>query len=304
MMSLLPWIGFCTFVFVMLAVDLGIFHRTSHEVSIKEASIWSAVWIGLAMAFNTLIWLTMGADKATEFFAGYVIEKSLSVDNIFIFVLLFGAFKVAKEYQHRVLFWGIIGALLMRGLFIAGGISLLHLFHPIIYIFCAFLIFTGIKMLFTDQKEINFERHLAMRIVRKFFRVTPDYVDGKMTVIKDGKRYITPLLLVLIMVEVTDLIFAVDSIPAILAISHDPFIVFTSNVFAILGLRSLYFALAGAVQHFKYLSHSLSAILIFVGFKMLGSDFYHVPTSLSLLIIVTILLIGGFASWIHQRRHQ
>jgi tellurite resistance protein TerC len=256
------------------------------------------------MGFNGIVWATMGAPKALEFFAGYVIEKSLSVDNIFIFVLLFGSFKVPKKYQHKVLFWGILGALIMRGLFIAGGISLLHIFHPVIYLFGAFLVFTGIKMIFTDQKEMDFEKHSVMRISRKLFRVTSHYVEDKLTVIQDGKRYVTPLLLVLIMVEVTDLLFAVDSIPAVLAISHDPFIVFTSNVFAIMGLRSLYFALAGAVQNFHYLSHALAAILSFVGIKMLASDIYPIPTGISLLVIVSILMAGGVASWIYSYRQR
>lgn len=303
-MSLLPWIGFGVFVLAMLAVDLGIFHKNSHEVKVKEAVIWSVVWISLALAFNGLIWATMGAPKAMEFFAGYVIEKSLSVDNIFIFVLLFASFKVPKKYHHKVLFWGILGALVMRGLFIGGGISLLHYFHPIIYIFGAFLVFTGIKMLITDQKEMDFEKNIILRISRKLFRVTPHYVEDKLIVIQNGKRYITPLLLVLIMVEVTDLIFAVDSIPAVLAISHDPFIVFTSNVFAIMGLRSLYFALAGAVQNFHYLTHALAGILSFVGIKMLTSDIYPISTGISLMVIVSILFIGGCASWIYSYRNR
>ena len=303
-MSLLPWIGFGVFVLAMLAVDLGIFHKNSHEVKVKEAVIWSVVWISLALAFNGLIWATMGAPKAMDFFAAYVIEKSLSVDNIFIFVLLFASFKVAKKYHHKVLFWGILGALVMRGLFIGGGISLLHYFHPIIYIFGAFLVFTGIKMLITDQKEMDFEKNIILRISRKLFRVTPHYVEDKMIVIQNGKRHITPLLLVLIMVEVTDLIFAVDSIPAVLAISHDPFIVFTSNVFAIMGLRSLYFALAGAVQNFHYLTHALAGILSFVGIKMLTSDIYPISTGISLMVIVSILFIGGCASWIYSYRNR
>jgi tellurite resistance protein TerC len=304
MTTLLPWIGFIVFVLAMLAIDLGIFHRESHEVKMKEAIGWSAIWITLAFAFNAIIWTTMGAPKGMEFLTAYIIEKSLSVDNIFIIVLLFSAFQVDKKYQHRVLFWGIIGALIMRGLFIAGGVSLITYFHPIIYIFGAFLVFTGLKMLFTHGKEVDFEKNIVLRLARKYFRVTPGYVGDKFIVVQNGQRFITPLFLVLLLVEATDLIFAVDSIPAVLAISHDPFIVFTSNVFAILGLRSLYFALAGAVQSFRYLTHALATILMFVGTKMMIADFYKVPTNISLVVIVTVLTIGGLASWMYNHRQK
>jgi tellurite resistance protein TerC len=300
----LPWIGFNIFVVAMLALDLGVFNRNAHEIKIKEAAIWSTVWIGLALLFGVGVWHFEGAIKAGEFFTGYVIEKSLSVDNIFVMLLLFNSFKVPSKYQHKVLFYGIVGALVMRAFFIFAGVSLIHKFHSIIYIFGAFLIFTGIKMLFADQKEIDFEKNLVLRLARQFFPVTPDYVDGKFWVKTATKTVITPLLLVLLMVETMDLIFAVDSIPAILAISHDPFIVYTSNVFAILGLRSLFFALSGMVSKFHYLTPALAAILCFVGTKMLISGIYTISVGTSLTVILSLLTIAILASWIRSSRQS
>lgn len=285
----MEWVLFLVFVLIMLFIDLGVFHKTSHVVKVKEALIWSAVWIGLALLFNTGIYFWAGQQKALEFFTGYLIEKSLSVDNIFIFVLVFSFFKVPPLYQHKVLFWGIFGALVMRVIFIFAGVALIQQFHWIIYIFGAFLIYTGIKMLSQKDKEIHPEKNPVLKLAQKYIRVVPSYEGDKFFVRKNKIRYATPLFIVLLFIETTDLIFAVDSIPAILAISSDPFIVFTSNVFAILGLRSLYFALSGIIEKFVYLSYGLALILMFVGLKMLLSDIFHIPIGISLGIIALIL---------------
>ena len=294
--QLLLWGGFNLFVLAMLAVDLLVFHRKPHEVSLKEALAWSAVWIGLALAFNAGIYFFQGKQLALEFLTGYLIEKSLSVDNIFVFLMIFSFFKVPAKYQHEVLFWGILGALLMRAGFIAGGVTLMKHFHGIIYLFGAFLIFTGIKMALEKDKEIHPEKNLFLRLVYRFFPVTKEYEGDKFFVKKNGRIFATPLLIVLLVVETTDVIFAVDSIPAILSITQNSFIVYTSNVFAILGLRALYFALAGVIQLFHYLHYGLSAILIFVGTKMLIADFYKIPIGLSLSIVAAFLLLSIVAS--------
>ena len=268
------WIGFNLFVLLMLALDLGVFHRKSHIVRFKEAILWSIFWIVLALIFNAGIFYFQGSQRALEFLTGYLIEKSLSVDNIFIFLLIFSYFRVPDIYQHKVLFWGILGALIMRAIFIFAGVSLIHKFHWIIYIFGIFLILTGIKMALQKEKEIHPERNPVLRLFQKMMPVTKDYIKDKFFVHQEGRYHATPLFVSLLFVETTDLIFAVDSIPAILAITQDTFIVYTSNVFAILGLRSLYFALAGFMKLFHYLHYGLSAILIFVGIKMIISDFY------------------------------
>ncbi|HJX28521.1 MAG TPA: TerC family protein [Thermoanaerobaculia bacterium] len=296
--SLWLWAGFNVFVLAMLALDLGVFHRKAHEVSMKEATAWSAVWISLALLFNVGIWHFMGPQAGVEFLTGYLIEKSLSVDNIFVIALLFGYFAVPSLYQHRVLFWGILGALVMRAAFILAGAALLESFHWIIYIFGGFLILTGIKMALARDTEIHPEHNPLMKLVRRLFPVTSDYRGQKFFVRENGKLWATPLFLVLVMVESTDLVFAVDSIPAIFAVTKDPFIVYTSNVFAILGLRSLYFLLAGVMQKFIYLKLGLSAILVFVGVKMTIVDFYKIPSSISLLVIATLLAISiGASLW-------
>jgi tellurite resistance protein TerC len=300
--TLLVWGGFVLFVLAMLAIDLGIFHRDSHAVSMKEAGIWTCVWISLATCFGIGLWLFDSTDKALAFAAGYVIEYSLSMDNIFVFVLIFTYFAVPAAYQHRVLFWGIMGALVMRGVMIAAGAALIKQFHWIIYIFGAFLVFTGIRMAFHDNSEIHPEQNPLIRLFRRIMPVTKDYEGEHFFVRHAGKLMATPLFLVLLMVESTDLIFAVDSIPAIFAVTTDPFIVFTSNVFAILGLRSLYFILAGAVDKFHYLKLGLSAVLTYVGVKMLASEWYKIPTAVSLLIIISILGIAVVASLIRARR--
>ncbi len=295
--SIFFWIGFHIFIFLILALDLGIFHKQSHKVPVKEAVIWSFVWVLLAMAFNLFILFEFGNDSALEFFTGYVIEYSLSVDNIFVFILIFSYFAVNDQYQHKILFWGIIGALIMRGIFIITGIALINKFHWIVLIFGAFLVFTGIRMLIHKSAEVDPEKNPVIRFFRKFLPVTESMHGDKFFVRVDKKFLATPLFLVLLVVESSDLIFAADSIPAILAISKDIFIVYTSNIFAILGLRSLYFAIAGIMGYFRFLKVGLSFVLSFVGFKMLISFFnIEIPTVLSLLIIIAILLVSIFAS--------
>ena len=290
------WIYFNVFVLMMLALDLGVFNRKAHEITIKEAMIWTGVWITLAMCFNALIYYWQGQAKALEFITGYVIEKSLSVDNIFVFVLIFSYFKIPSIHQHKILFWGIIGALIMRAAFIFAGVAMLEKFHWAIYLFGAILIYTGYKMLVQKEKTIEPEKNPVIKLFRRIMPVTHELHDGNFFVKQNGKRFATPLFLVLLLVETTDLIFAVDSIPAILAITQDQFIVYTSNVFAILGLRSLYFALAGMIDKFRYLSVGLAIILIFVGIKMMIVDFYKLPILIALLVIVVILITSIIAS--------
>jgi len=290
------WILFNIFVLGMLALDLGVFHRKAHEVKFKEAITWSVIWILLALVFNFLVYLWHGTQSALEFLTGYLIEKSLSVDNIFVFLLIFEYFGVKSMYQHKVLFWGILGAIIMRAFFIFAGITLIKIFHPIIYLFGALLIFTGIKMAFQKEKEIHPEKNPVIKLFRRFFKITPDYVDGKFFV-KQGRNLIaTPLLVVLLVVESTDVMFAMDSIPAIIAITRDPFIVYTSNIFAILGLRALYFAIAGFVKLFRYFRYGLSIVLVFIGIKMLISDIYKIPTLVSLIVVFSIITVSILAS--------
>ena len=296
MSQLIPWIIFASAVLGLLALDLGVFHRKSHEVKIKEALVWSAVWISLALAFNAFVYFTRGSGPALEFMAGYLIEEALSVDNLFVFLLIFSYFRVPSIVQHKVLFWGILGALLMRAMFIVAGITLIERFHWIIYVFGAFLIYTGIRMVTEQGKEIHPEKNPVLRLFRRLMPVTETYVDDKFFVVKGARRFATPLFIVLLMVETTDLIFAVDSIPAILAITRDPFIVYTSNVFAILGLRSLFFALAGLMKLFRYLNYGLCFILVFVGAKMLLAEFYKMPIVVALGVIIAILGASILAS--------
>lgn len=298
------WVGFNVFVLLMLALDLGVFHRQAHEVKFREAITWSAVWIMLALTFNAGLWYYFGEVKAIEFLTGYIVEKSLSVDNIFVFVLIFTSFQVPSIYQHKVLFWGVLGALVMRVIFIFAGVALITKFHWIIYVFGIFLIYTGIKIAKDKGTKINIENNAVVKYVRKFIPVTSDYFNSRFLVKLNNKWHATPLLLVLILIEVTDLIFAVDSIPAILAITNDPFIVYTSNVFAILGLRSLYFALAGSLKYFTYLHYGLALILVFVGIKMLISEFYKLNSFLSLGIIGLILAGSIAASFIWPAKEK
>lgn len=289
------WIGFNVFILLMLALDLGVFHRKAHEVSFREAVSWSVVWIILALIFNIFIYYQFGKTRAIEYLTGYIIEKSLSVDNIFVFVLIFSSFGVPSAYQHKVLFWGVLGALVMRAIFIFAGVSLIERFHWIIYVFGIFLIYTGIKIAREKGTQLEIGNNPILKFVRRIIPFTSEY-HGSKFFIRNGKRLATPLLLVLILVEITDVIFAVDSIPAILAITSDPFIVYSSNVFAIMGLRSLYFALAGSLKYFIYLHYGLAVILVFVGIKMLISDFYKLNPFISLSIIALILIVSIVAS--------
>jgi tellurite resistance protein TerC len=318
--SIWLWVGFNLFVLALLALDLGVFHRKAHAVSVREATIWSVVWISLSMLFNLGIYFFWhdlapaspysNGDAALAFFTGYLIEKSLSVDNIFVFVLIFSYFSVPNTYQHRVLFWGILGALVMRAALILVGAALIKEFHWIIWIFGVFLIFTGIRMAFHKDEELHPEDNPLVKGLKRFMPVTQEYRGASFFVREAGKLMATPLLLVLLIVESTDLVFAVDSIPAIFAVTEDPFIVYTSNVFAILGLRSLYFLLAGVMHTFHYLKLGLSAVLTFVGVKMLLPDLselvtgvsYKIPTLLSLGVVAAILAVAVAASLLRARR--
>ncbi|HXG04450.1 MAG TPA: TerC family protein [Candidatus Binatia bacterium] len=296
------WVGFLAFIIGMLAIDLLVFSREGHRVSLREAAAWSAVWVGLAAAFAAVVAFWMGGAKSLEFITGYVVEWSLSVDNLFVFLVIFTYFRVPPESRHRVLFYGILGAIIMRGLFIAGGIALLNLFHWIIYVFGAFLILTGVRLAFQSDEHIEPEKNPVLRLARRFLPVTPAYEDSRFIVrTATGRRVATPLLLVLLVVESTDVVFAVDSVPAILAITRDPFIVYTSNIFAVLGLRALFFLIAGVLEYFRYLRYGLSAVLVFVGLKMLVADFYKVPPALSLAVISTLLAASIAASVISVR---
>jgi len=302
--SLGLWIGFNLFILALLALDLGVFHRKSHTVSLKEAGVWSAVWVGLSLAFAAGFYAFRGAEPALQFLTGYLIEKSLSVDNIFVFALIFGYFAVPAAYQHRVLYWGILGALVLRAAFIFAGSALLAQFHWVIYLFGAFLILTGIRMALHRDEEIHPERNPVLRLARRLLPVTADYRGDRLFVREGGRRLATPLFLVLLMIESTDLVFAVDSIPAIFAVTRDPFIVYTSNVFAILGLRSLYFLLAGVIGKFHYLKLGLSSVLVFVGMKMTLADLYKIPSLVSLAVIAAMLAAAVAASLWKSRRDE
>lgn len=315
---LIIWIGFLVLILLLLALDLGVFHRRARAVSIREALVWTCVWVILSLLFNVLVyylydrhWLGVGlqvghelsgTEGALQFFTGYLLEKCLSVDNIFVIAMIFAYFSVPLAYQHRVLFWGILGALVMRGIMIAAGTALIRRIEWIVYVFGGLLILTAVKMLITRHDNIAPDKNPLVRLARRFYPVTPGFEGPKFFVRMDGRLAITPLLLVLIVIETTDLLFAVDSIPAILAITHDPFLVFTSNVFAILGLRSLYFALAGMMHKFQYLKMSLVFLLAFVGVKMLISHHYPIPIHVSLAIIGGILLVGILGSLVGARR--
>ncbi|MEI6090946.1 MAG: TerC family protein [bacterium] len=301
--SWVEWTVFFGIIVFMLVLDLGVFQKKSHKLEMKEALIWSGVWIALSVMFGIYIYLMEGSGQALNYFTGYLLEKSLSVDNIFVFILIFSYFKVNDKYQHKILFWGIIGALIMRAIFIVAGIALMQTFHFMIYIFGALLIYTAIKMIVDKDKEIHPEHNPVIKFFRKHFRVSEHREDGKFF-LKDnlGKLVATPLFIVLLVIETTDVVFAVDSIPAILAITNDTFIVFTSNIFAILGLRALYFAVSGVMQLFRYLSYGLSAILGFIGLKMLASDFFEIPIQYALGVIAVILTISILASvWIKEK---
>ena len=290
------WGGFTAFVLVMLALDLGVFHRKAHEIRFREALIWSVVWVTLALAFNALIWTWYGPTKGLEFLTGYLIEKALSVDNIFVFLVVFSYFAVPAAHQHRVLFWGILGALLMRAIFIAAGAALITKFHWIIYVFGGVLLLTGVKLFLQRNEQMHPERNPVLRLFRRFVPTTPEFHGQRFTVVKAGRRYATPLLAVLVLVEATDLVFAVDSIPAVFAVTKDPFIVYTSNIFAILGLRAMFFLLAGVMDRFRYLKPGLAAVLVFVGAKMMLTGVYKIPIAVSLGVVAGILTVAVVAS--------
>jgi tellurite resistance protein TerC len=286
------WGGFNLLILILLAIDLGIFHRKDHKITIKEGLVWSLIWILVALAFNVVVYFWRGQEVALQFFTGYLIERSLSIDNIFVFLLIFTYFRVSDQYQYKVLFWGILGALIMRGLFIGIGAALISLFHWVIYIFGGFLIITGIRMGMAGDKQIEPEKNPVLRLVRKILPISKSYADGHFFTRIDGRLFATPLLVVLIVVETTDVVFAVDSIPAIFGITLDPFVVYSSNVFAILGLRAMYFAIAGLMDMFHYLKYGLAAILSFVGVKMLISAWYDMPDMLALGIIAALMALS------------
>lgn len=288
------WVGFNLFVIVLLALDLGVLHKGEKQITVRHALLLSLGYLVLALIFAAGMFIFRGETAGYQFLTGYLIEKSLSVDNIFVFVLIFTHFAVPPQYQYRVLFWGILGALVMRASLILVGAAVIEAFHWVIYLFGAFLIFTGIKMLITVGQEPDMENNRVVKFMRRHFRVTDEFVGNKFFVLKDGVRYMTPLFVVLILIEVTDVVFALDSIPAIFAITTDPFIVYTANVFAILGLRALYFALAGVIHRFHYLKYGLSLVLVVVGAKMVLNAWFGakvIPTEIALLI--TAVLIGG-----------
>ncbi len=295
------WLLFLIFVLAMLALDLGVFHRRAHAIGFREALAWSLFWIALAAAFAVLVYFWRGRTPALEFVTGYVVEEALSVDNLFVFLLIFRYFRVPDLYQHRVLFWGIVGALVMRGIFILAGVTLINRFHWLIYLFGAFLVFIGIRLGREAEAEVHPEQNPVLKLLRRHLPLTPDYVGGEFFVRADG-LYATPLLLVLVFVEITDVTFATDSIPAVLAISRDPFVVFTSNVFAVLGLRALYFVLAGMMELFHHLHYGLAAILVFIGVKMLLSEIWPIPTWIALLVVAALLAAAVTASMILPRK--
>jgi tellurite resistance protein TerC len=292
------WAGFFVFISAMLALDLGVLQREAHEVKMKEALCWCAAWVTLALSFKGLIWWWRGAQPAQEFLAAYIVELCLSIDNVFVFILVFSYFKVAPRYQHRVLFWGIIGAVVMRAVFILVGVNVIARFHWVLYIFGAFLVYTGIKMALPSKEEVDVdpEHNFAVRLFRRFFPVSEKNHGGDFFVREGGRRVATPLFIVLIVIETTDLVFALDSLPAVLAITRDGFIALTSNVFAILGLRSLYFALNGIMQLFRYLKVGLALILCFIGVKMLIESWVHVSIGVSLSVIASVLATSVLAS--------
>lgn len=299
--SVLVWIGFNIFVIFMLMLDLGIFHKGNRTISIKESLTWSVIWVIAALLFNAGIYFFSGPSRALEFFTVYLIERSLSIDNIFVFLLIFSYFGISSQYQYKILFWGILGALVMRAFFIVAGVALINQFHWLMYVFGAMLIYIGIKLAFEKNKEIHPEKNPVVNLFKKFFPISHDHENGKFMVKQAGKYFATPLLLVLVVVETTDVIFAVDSIPAALAISKDSFIIYTANVFAILGLRALYFAVAGFMGLFCYLNYGLSAILTFVGIKMVLDDLYEIPIGIALSIVAILILISILASIVKAR---
>lgn len=295
------WTVFIITVLGMLALDLCVLHRKAHTVSLKEALVWSAVWIVLALLFSLGIYLRRGSEPALEFLTGYAIEKALSVDNIFVFLLIFSYFRVDPRYQHKVLFWGILSALAMRALFISAGVVLLREIHEILYAFGVLLVVAGARMFFRKDEKVRPEKNPVLRLFRRFVPVTKEYEGGRFFVRKQGALHATPLFIVLLVVETTDVVFAVDSIPAIFAVTQDPFIIYTSNIFAMLGLRSLYFALGSVIKKLVYLHYGLAAILAFVGVKMLISDFYRISAAAALGVVAAVLLVTTIASLLRRQ---
>ncbi|MBU5615014.1 TerC family protein [Geomonas azotofigens] len=298
------WIAFAGIITVMFILDLFVFNRKSHEIRFREALAWTAVWVGLAMAFNVGVWYVLGSAKALEFLTGYIIEESLSVDNLFVFIMIFSYFKVARAHQPKILKWGIIGALVMRGIFIVVGIELIERFHWMVYVFGAVLIYTGFKMAFGGDEEVHPEHNPLVRLVRRFIPITKRALGDRFFIRRRGIWAATPLFLTLVVVESSDVIFAVDSIPAVLAVTHDPFIVYSSNVFAIMGLRSLYYLLANVMEMFAHLKLGVSVILAFVGGKMLLSNLVEIPLQLSLGVIIGSLTISILTSLMAAKRHR
>ena len=295
------WIGFTLFVLALLALDLGVFHRRAHEVRFREALAWNVVWIALALLFNGWVYWQFGADRGLEFLTGYLIERALAVDNIFIFLIVFSTFAVPAVYQYRVLFWGILGALVLRAVFILLGAALLAAFHWVMYVFGGFLVLTGIKLLLAANGEVHPERNVLFRLFKRLVPSVSDYHGARFTIVKAGRRCATPLLLVLICIETADLVFALDSIPAIFAVTRDPFIVYTSNILAILGLRAMFFLVAGMIRRVAYLNIGLAAVLSFVGVKMLLTDVYEISTLTSLGVIAVVLALAAVVSWLRPR---
>ncbi|MCS7262654.1 MAG: TerC family protein [Aquificaceae bacterium] len=298
----LSWLVFVAVVVVALFLDLFVFHRNPHKISLKEALLLSAFWIVLGLLFGGYVYYTRGYERGVEYMTGYLLEKSLSLDNIFVFILIFSYFRVPEEYRHKVLFWGVFGAIIFRAVFIFAGLELIKHFHWMVYIFGLILIVSAIKLLTTEEKEFHPEQTIAYRIARRLFPIKPDHREGKFFIREDGKLYATPMFLALFFVESSDIMFAIDSVPAILAISKDPFVVYTSNIFAILGLRSLYFATAGILPLFHYLHYGLSFILGFIGVKMLLSDFYKIPVEVSLLLIGSAIFVSVVASVLVKKK--
>jgi tellurite resistance protein TerC len=306
-MSAMPawaWVAFFVFIAAMLALDLGVFQRDSHEVKMKEALVWCGVWLTLALVFSAGIWKWRGPELGQQFLASYLIELCLSIDNVFVFILIFAFFKVPARWQHRVLFWGIIGAVVMRAVFILVGVTVIEHFHWVLYIFGAFLIYTGVKMALPSESEVDVDpdHNPVVRLFRKFYPVARENEHGHFFTRVDGRRAATPLFIVLLVVETTDVVFAIDSIPAVLAITKDGFVAFTSNIFAILGLRSLYFALNGVMQLFRFLKIGLSVILCFIGAKMLIEPWFDLPTMISLIVIGVVLFLSVLFSVLIKER--
>jgi len=298
------WFAFNLFILVALALDLGVFHREAHKIRLKEAGLWSALWITLATVFGIGVWHWFGEQRGLEYFTGYLIEKALSVDNLFVFLVIFRVYQVEERVQHRVLAWGIIGALIMRGIMIAAGAGLISRFQWVLPLFGVFLVYTGLHMLWTKERDVRYEKNPLFRFASRHLRVTRSYQGERFLVKEDGRRFVTPLFLVLVIVEITDVTFALDSIPAIFGITQDAFIVYTSNVFAILGLRALYFLLADLLEYFRYLGIGLAAVLIFIGGKMVGEPWVHIPVSMSLGIVAGLLTVALLFSVLGRWKSQ